>query len=63
MTTKSRQGETDLGRNALVEEKRMRGKAMGPDAAIYSKHPAPDTSLSPSVRMDEREVDRRRITL
>lgn len=62
MTTKRSQDETNPGRNTLVEERRIHGKARGQDVATYSKHPALDTSLSPSVRINREEDNRRRIT-
>lgn len=62
MTTKRSHGEIKPDRNALVKEKRIHGKAAGQDVATNSKHPAPDTPLSPSVRTNREEDDRRRIT-
>ena len=55
MTTTRNQGETNYSRNALVEEERIHGKATGQDAATNSKHPAPDISLSLSVRRKRRK--------
>lgn len=55
MTTKRYQGETNRSRTALVEEERIHGKATGQDATTNSKHPAPDTSLSPSVKRKRRK--------
>lgn len=62
MTTKRSHGEINPGRNALVKEKRIHGKAAGQDVVTNSKHLALDTSLSPSVRTYREEDDRRRIT-
>lgn len=45
-----------------MEEKRIHGKATGQDVTTNSKHPALNTSLSPSVRTDTEEDNRRRIT-